>query len=325
MILSIIMTIAAFLLTLLGTRVAILARRNRAAPLDIAALRKKQSAAPRGGGIVMAFAIVICLLIADVGYPLILCLLLLTAISLLHSIIAVAKPIRLLVQLLAVMIAMSAMPHGLFSTFLPQAADKTLTALVWLWFIHSFRVLDKADGLCASVTAAIGAGLVLVLAMAGQFPNIVSTIGLVTAGSGVGFLWWNWHPARIFMNDVGSIPVGFLLGYALLLTAGGGYLAASAILAAYVLCDSSITFIRKLYSKSAHGDHYYRRAMASGRSQGSIVRYVVGVHMLLMALAIYAIIAPEIAMLPVALAYFAVFMLLGFFAHTSHDAFRHTL
>ena len=60
----------------------------------------------------------------------------------------------------------------------------------------------------------------------------------------LGFLVWNWAPARIFLGDVGSVPLGYLLGCLLLgATADGGWKIA-VILPLYFLADSTITLLR---------------------------------------------------------------------------------
>ena len=92
-----------------------------------------------------------------------------------------------------------------------------LLTMLWLVGIcNSVNLMDNADGLCAGVVA-IAAGFLAVSAMqVGQI--FVPALAWVLAGSVLGFLLFNFPPARIFMGDAGSLPIGFLLGVATVLT-----------------------------------------------------------------------------------------------------------
>jgi len=101
----------------------------------------------------------------------------------------------------------------LFSQFFPDALgfilDFCLT-IVWVVGITaSFSILDHMDGLCAGI-AAVAAGFFTISAMMnGQV--LVSTLGAATLGASLGFLRWNFNPAKIFMGDGGAMFLGFLM------------------------------------------------------------------------------------------------------------------
>jgi len=74
---------------------------------------------------------------------------------------------------------------------------------------NAFNLLDNMDG-CAGIVAAVTAtGLAVAALLQGQV--LVGGLAVVVAATSVGFLVHNWHPARIFMGDAGSLFLGFLL------------------------------------------------------------------------------------------------------------------
>jgi UDP-N-acetylmuramyl pentapeptide phosphotransferase/UDP-N-acetylglucosamine-1-phosphate transferase len=101
----------------------------------------------------------------------------------------------------------------------------------------------------------------------------------------LGFLAWNWSPARIFMGDVGSVPLGYLLGFLLLeLAFRGGWLAAL-ILPLYFLADATLTLGRRAVRGArvwqAHREHFYQRAVQAGRGHAAVVARVIAADLAL--------------------------------------------
>src|SRR4051812_31388738 len=105
------LSLSSFMLALLGTRLTILALRQRASGIDPLNPRKPL----RGGGLAVVMALVIGLLLADVSYSIVLAVFLLAAVSLLDDLIGVAFPVRLLIQVLTVLIPIGAMHVHLFA------------------------------------------------------------------------------------------------------------------------------------------------------------------------------------------------------------------
>jgi len=320
----IVLSLSAFLISLLGTRLTIVALRKKVVPFDPASLRPNyQKPPPAGGGIAVVMGLIICLLVADINYAIILATFMLAAVSLLDDLIRVPLFIRVLVQTLAVLIALSVMNTPVFAGMLSPWMDKAVTAILWVWFINLFNLMDGIDGISATEMIGIGMGLCLITVMTDTFPNALSTYSLIIVAAGSGFLWWNWHPAKILLGEAGSIPIGFLLGYLLILAATSGYPYAAAILPAFHVADATITVLRRLYNGkklfAAHTDHYYQKAVRSGRRHDSVARYVFGINFLLIFQATFSVIDPALAIFYVALAYASVFMMLGYFDHNAHD------
>ena len=144
------------------------------------------------------------------------------------------------------------LPAGaVFQGWLPSGLDAIATALIWVWFINLFNFMDGIDGIAGSEAAAIGLGLVLVASI-----GVASDLGIAVpaaaiAAAALGFLVWNWTPARIFLGDVGSVPLGYVLGYLLRELALRGWWKAALILPLYFLADATLTLLRRLAARRA--------------------------------------------------------------------------
>lgn len=314
-----ILALAAFLLSLLGTRALIVASRHKAFPADLAILRYGPPA-PRSGGLVVVTALVICLLAAGMEYPLVLSLLILVAVSLLGDVIRLPFWVSALVQVIAVAIVLSDLPELFAGLLLPEWLLKTVLGVLWLFFMQTFRAMDGIDGLSATEMIGVTMGLCWITVLMGDFPDILTTYSMIAACVGAGFLWWSWYPAKVFMGRTGTIPVGFFLGYLLIMAFSQGYYFAAMILPAYHFLDTGITWVRRLFrreifSRSRLG-FYYQRALENGHSHDWVVRRIFGVNLLLTMVASFATLDPEFAIFHMANGYMAVCMILGFFAHT---------
>jgi UDP-GlcNAc:undecaprenyl-phosphate GlcNAc-1-phosphate transferase len=101
----------------------------------------------------------------------------------------------------------------LFSQFFPGGIGLVLDCgLTVLWVVGitaAFSILDHMDGLCAGIAAVAAAFFTISATMSGQV--LVSTLGAATLGASLGFLRWNFNPAKIFMGDGGAMFLGFLM------------------------------------------------------------------------------------------------------------------
>ena len=92
--------------------------------------------------------------------------------------------------------------------------------MLWVWFVNLFNFMDGIDGIAGSEAAAIGLGLLLFAVGVGRDRGDSPRSAPRSLPRRSGFLVWNWAPARIFLGDVGSVPLGYLLGFLLLELAG---------------------------------------------------------------------------------------------------------
>jgi UDP-GlcNAc:undecaprenyl-phosphate/decaprenyl-phosphate GlcNAc-1-phosphate transferase len=93
---------------------------------------------------------------------------------------------------------------------LPEWLNLVLTVLWMVGLINAFNLLDIMDGLSAGVGAVSASCLLVVALLQGDQTIAVMLVALL--GSLLGFLKYNWHPARIYMGDMGAMFIGLLLG-----------------------------------------------------------------------------------------------------------------
>jgi len=193
-------------------------------------------------------------------------------------------------QIAAVAIGLTALPSEslVFQGWLPFWLDRLAAAVCWLWFVNLFNFMDGIDGLAGSEAASIGAGLALVSVVAG-LGVVPLWLALAAVGAALVFLVWNWHPAQVFMGDVGSVPLGFILGWLLLGPAASGQWAAALLVPLYFLADATLTLLRRLIVGKriwqAHREHIYQRAVQAGHSHSDVVIKVIAANAALVALA----------------------------------------
>jgi len=97
-----------------------------------------------------------------------------------------------------------------FEFFIPNRAVTTTFSAVWIVLIvNVFNFLDNMDGLSAGIALISSAVLFTAAALSGQL--FIGALGLVFMGSLLGFLVFNFPPARIFMGDCGSLVVGYFM------------------------------------------------------------------------------------------------------------------
>jgi UDP-N-acetylmuramyl pentapeptide phosphotransferase/UDP-N-acetylglucosamine-1-phosphate transferase len=290
--------IAAGLIACLGTRVLIPLLR-RAAVLDQPNQRSSHlRPVPRGGGIAPVAAIAlawIALVATGLVGPSVLFVLvgamLLAAVSWLDDLGDLPPATRLFAQAAAVIGGMVVeVPAGpIFQGWLPVELDVVAAALLWVWFVNLFNFMDGIDGLAGSEAAAIGIGLFLLAGFGARQDPAVAALAVVIALAALGFLVWNWAPARIFLGDAGSVPLGYLLGFLLIDMAAHGRWKPALILPLYFLADATITLLRRLARGErvweAHRGHYYQRATVNGLRVPGIVARVFVVNLALAALA----------------------------------------
>jgi UDP-GlcNAc:undecaprenyl-phosphate GlcNAc-1-phosphate transferase len=91
----------------------------------------------------------------------------------------------------------------------PRWLDILITVLWVVGVTNAFNLLDNMDGLSAGVATIAGLSFCVIAGMNGQF--LVAALSAAVAGCATGFLRHNFHPARIYMGDAGSLFLGFLL------------------------------------------------------------------------------------------------------------------
>ena len=113
----------------------------------------------------------------------------------------------------------------------------------------------------------------------GRRRSRAAVLAAAVIGAAIGFLVWNWSPARIFLGDVGSVPLGYVLGFLLLDLAVRGCWKIALILPLYFLADATITLARRLLRGErvwqAHREHFYQQAVRRGLGHAAVVKRVI--------------------------------------------------
>jgi UDP-N-acetylmuramyl pentapeptide phosphotransferase/UDP-N-acetylglucosamine-1-phosphate transferase len=210
--------------------------------------------------------------------------------------------LRLGAHLVAAAIGLLLLPSAgaVFQGLLPPLLDRIATALLWVWFVNLFNFMDGIDGITGIQTAACGIGVALVVLSIGNDADGSAMLALTLAAGVLAFLCWNWHPAQLFLGDVGSVPLGYLLGWLLLGLAAKGVWAPALILPLYYLADATITLARRLLRRErvweAHRQHFYQRALGSDGNHAAVARLVLAADALLVVLALLALVEPRWAL-----------------------------
>jgi UDP-N-acetylmuramyl pentapeptide phosphotransferase/UDP-N-acetylglucosamine-1-phosphate transferase len=202
---------------------------------------------------------------------------------------------RLLLQTLAVAAVIFVLPPGLrILPMLPLPAERIALLIGGLWFVNLVNFMDGLDWMTVAEVVPITAALA-VIGLLGLLPPAAIVVSLALCGAMIGFAYFNRPVATLFLGDVGSLPVGLILAWLLILLAGNGGRAAAILLPAYYLADSTITLVRRAQNGEtiwrAHRSHFYQRATDRGFSVLDVVARVFAVNLALAALAIMTAIA----------------------------------
>lgn len=196
---------------------------------------------------------------------------------------------RLGMQFAAAILGVMVLPGLVFQGLLPPWLDAAVTVIGWIWFVNLFNFMDGIDGISGIESMGIGAGILTIGLLTTDSLSAMHLHGLAITAAALGFLVWNWPPAKIFLGDIGSVPLGYLLGWLLLALAAHGQWEAAVILPLYYLADATLTLLRRLQRGEkiwrAHREHYYQKAVQNGRSHGQVSMAVGLVNLLLILLA----------------------------------------
>ncbi|PXX14039.1 UDP-N-acetylmuramyl pentapeptide phosphotransferase/UDP-N-acetylglucosamine-1-phosphate transferase [Nitrosomonas ureae] len=143
-----------------------------------------------------------------------------------------------------------------------------LMAVAVIWMSNLYNFMDGSDGLAGGM-AVIGFGIYGWLAYAAD-NNDFAAVNFSLAAAAVAFLMHNFYPARIFMGDVGSIPLGYLAAVIGVL----GWLDhlwslwVPVLIFSPFIADATVTLMKRVFQGKriwqAHREHYYQRMVQSG-------------------------------------------------------------
>jgi len=190
---------------------------------------------------------------------------------------------------------------------LPWFLDLTLTIVWCVALINAFNLIDGLDGLCGGLAVISSLGICAAYVLRGQSADSVVVLALV--GAVIGFLRYNFHPARIFLGDTGSMFLGFALASLALESAGKSTVLVSIgvpfLVAGVPIMDTVLAIwrrsARRLTAKlgrnkeegpkimGADKEHLHHRLLEAGFSQRKVALILYAGNLLLVALGLFTI------------------------------------
>lgn len=165
-----------------------------------------------------------------------------------------------------------------------------LLSVLWIvWMTNAWNFMDGIDGIAAGHTAIVACVMGVWFTLDDNAAMALFCYAIMAAS--LGFMIWNWAPARIFMGDVGSVTLGGV--FAVLAIVGnvqdGVPLTAYIILFGVFLFDTIVTLIRRLLEGKVvwnpHREHFYQRATTTGLGHAFVTVAAMVVTLVLAALA----------------------------------------
>jgi UDP-N-acetylmuramyl pentapeptide phosphotransferase/UDP-N-acetylglucosamine-1-phosphate transferase len=206
---------------------------------------------------------------------------------------------RLAGQTLAALALAISLPEGfqVLPDLLPLLVERALIVLGTVWFVNAINFLDGLDWMTVAEVVPMTLGIAVLHAL-GAVPATVGLLALALLGAILGFAVFNKHPAKVFLGDAGSLPIGFCLAFMLIFVAKA-HLSAALLLALYPLADATLTLLRRIVARepilSAHKTHFYQRAVAQGLRVPQVTARVFGLGLVLTSLAVVTVLARSLA------------------------------
>ena len=174
------------------------------------------------------------------------------------------------------------------------ATDGYAPRMIWnilfvtgtVWLVNLYNFMDGTDALAALETISVAAFGALFYYLSAHQPLFM--LGVILVCSSAGFLPWNWPPAKIFMGDVGSCLIGFVMAIAALYgeLTGAVPLTVWGVLLAVFIGDASFTLLYRVFKGEtwykAHRSHAYQRLVQMGLSHKKLALLVFGLNILVL-------------------------------------------
>ena len=232
-------------------------------PLDVPNDRSLHSLPlPRSGGMAIMAGIFAGFAILQTPLVIVVPAAALVVVSHFDDILGLPIPVRLGAQLAAA----AGFAFGAF----PTVALTLLVILGILWMANLYNFMDGSDGLAGGMAVIGFASLAGGAWMSGNDASAIECA--IVAAASAAFLLFNFPPARLFMGDAGSVPLGFLAA-ALSLSGwrdGDWPLWFPAAVFAPFIADATVTLLKRAAAREriweAHNNHYYQRVVRMGWS-----------------------------------------------------------
>lgn len=257
---------------------------------------------PQGAGIAIVAAVLLvsaCALIAAGAAASLVALAPIAAATLLLAFVGAVDDLRpmpvlprLLLQGLAAGLVLFSFPDSArLVSFVPLWLERIALFFAIIWFVNLVNFMDGLDLITVAEIVPATATLAL-LGLLGLASAEITIVALALCAAMAGFAPFNRPVARVFLGDVGSLPIGLLLAWMLIDLAMRGHIAAALLLPLYYLADATLTLLRRLARGEriwvAHRSHFYQQATVNGFSVIQVSGLVFRVNVALAALALAA-------------------------------------
>jgi len=185
---------------------------------------------------------------------------------------------RLILQAVTVGVVLFAIPANLqIVSGAPLWLERAVLLIAGLWFVNLVNFMDGLDWITVAEVVPVSAALAL-FGLTGALSPSTALLATALGGALLGFAPFNRPVAKIFLGDVGSLPIGLVLAWCFVELAYAGHLAAAILLPLYYLADATVTLLRRLLKREAvwlaHRSHFYQRATDNGFAVIEVVRTV---------------------------------------------------
>lgn len=265
---------------------------------------------PQGGGIAVVAAVFLAMLVVslfpavDMGtlvalWPVAAGVALLAITGACDDIFHLPVGPRFVLQFVAIALALVAVPDDArVVPLLPWWAERAALLVAGVYLVNVANFMDGVDWMTVAEVVPVATALWFA-AWLGILSPADGALAIAVTGAMLGFAPFNRPVAKLFLGDVGSLPLGLLLFWLLLRLAADGHLVAALLLPLYYVADATVTLLRRLARGEnvlrAHRTHFYQRATDLGFSVNDVVARVFVVNLLLAGLALRAISASAIA------------------------------
>ena len=199
----------------------------------------------------------------------------------------------------AMLIGFAPVEETLFPESWPPGLGFAIALLAGLWFVNLVNFMDGLDWITVAEMVPVTAALAL-FGWLGFLDPFATLLAAALCGALCGFAVFNKPVARLFLGDVGSLPIGLMVAWLLYLLATNGHVVAAILLPLYFCADATITLIRRALRRErlfeAHRSHFYQRATDNGFTAMQVAGHVLAVNLALIALAGATLILPHPAM-----------------------------
>lgn len=273
--------------------------------------RTHKKVTPTGGGLAIVIIIIMAVSVYEYfittpsvdSIKILSILFTISMISFLDDLIHISVFTRLIVHIICstIVITLFLSPALLFHHELPEYVDFIVSIIGLTAFLNIYNFLDGIDGITCSESIHLSVTILILCYLKYDIiinVNLIIILNVIIWGSSLSFLLFNWHPAKIFLGDVGSISLGFLLGLSLLLISASSFhlFLASIIASLYYLADGGLTILIRLIKKEKiwqpHLRHFFQQAVKKGKTHSQVVSRIIFCNLLLMLLSIASLYFP---------------------------------